>query len=108
MPGIHPAVVESMFYLQPSLLLVPRASPSIPFGAPKPPCFAWGSWDSEEVQKHLFEAHVVGGEEDPARALGAVCASVSWRAEIRFDFLGLFLAWSLPLPNRRGFSVQGK
>lgn len=36
------------------------------------------------------------------RALGVVCAGVSCRAEIRFEFLGLFLAWSLPLPNRRG------
>lgn len=54
----------------------------------------------------MFEACVVGGEEDPVRALGAVCADVFWRAEIRFGFLGLFLAWSLP--NRRGFSVQGK
>lgn len=104
MPGIHPALVESMLFLQPSLLLVPRACPLIPFGAlKKHPVLHWVL--GTQVQKYLFEAHVAGGEGKPVRALGAVCAGVSQGAEIRFYFLGLFLAHSLPCPTG-GVSVS--
>lgn len=44
------------------------------------------------------------GEEDPARVLGAVCAGVSWRAEIRFAFLGLVFATA----QQEGFQCPGK
>lgn len=58
-----------VLFLQPSLMLylVPSASPFIPFGVPKPPCFALGSWDTEQVRKCLCKAHVVGGRREPCR-----------------------------------------
>lgn len=47
---------------------------------------------------------LLDGEEDPARALGALCAGVSWWAEIRFAFLGLVFASA----QQEGFQCPGK
>lgn len=41
-------------------------------------------------------------------AFGAVCARVSWRAEIRFDFLGLFFGLLFATAQQEGFQCPGK
>lgn len=99
-----------MLFLQPSLTLslVPRAGPLIQFGAPKPPGFALGSWDTEQVQKCLCEARIVGGRRGPSKGSQSFFLLLFHERE-KSDFL--FLGCSLPglyhCPTE-GVSVTGE
>lgn len=79
----------------------------IPFGAPKLPCFALSSWDSELVQKHLFEARLVGGEEDPGGSWSCLCwCSMEGRNQIGFSWA--FFGLVFPTAQQEGFQCPGK
>lgn len=84
--------------------LVPRVSLLIPFGVPKATLFCIGFLGGSRFKNICLKSMLLEGEEDPVRALGAVCADVSWRAEIGFAFLGLVFATA----QQEGFQCPGK
>lgn len=98
-----------VLFLQPNLMLylVPKASPFIPFGAPKPPCFALGSWDTEQVGKCLCKAHVVGGRREPYKGSRSFLCLCFMEGKNQAFFSWTFLCLVFLTAQQKGFRWPG-
>lgn len=71
------------------------------------PVLHWVPGTQSRFKNVCVKPILLEGEEDPARALGAFCSSVSWRGKIRL-FSWAFLCLVFITAQQKGFQWPGK